>query len=169
MIEMYDKMSKKNIEENNEITILYKIKENENQIKIFDPIFVKNNKKWCTINFEDKEYNLTTNFNVKNINLNIYDNNLELKLKNIKKIKNMSHMFSNCSSLVSLPDINKWETSQITNMNYLFFGCSSLTSLPDLSTWETSNVTDMQWMFGLCSSLKNYQIYQNGTLEMLKI
>ena len=154
IIEMFDKMCKKNIEENNQITMIYKVKENESKIKIFDSTFVKNNKKWCKLFYEDKEYNLSTNFNVKGLNLNIYDSNLELKLKNIKKITNMSHMFSNCSSLISLPDINKWETSKITNMNYLFFGCSSLLSLPDISSWDTSNVIDMQWMFGRCSSLK---------------
>ena len=154
IMEMYDKMSKKNTEENNEITIIYKVKENENSIKIFDSAFVKNNKKWCKIYYEDKECNLTTDINVKDINLNIYDNNLELKLKNIKKITNLSHMFANCSSLISLPDIYKWETSKITNMNYLFFGCSSLKSLPDISNWDTSNVIDMQWMFARCSSLK---------------
>ena len=154
IIEMYDKMSKKTIEENNEISIIYKINENDNEIKIFDSAFVKNNKKWCKISHEDKEYNLSTNFNIKGINKDMYDINLELKLKNIKKITNMSHMFSNCSSLISLPDINKWETSKITNMNYLFFGCSSLSSLPDISSWDTSNVIDMQRMFCRCSSLK---------------
>ena len=37
----------------------------------------------------------------------------------------------------------------------MFSGCKSLSSLPDISKWNTSNVTDMRWMFDGCNeSLK---------------
>jgi len=37
----------------------------------------------------------------------------------------------------------------------MFYGCFSLSSLPDLSKWNTSNVTDMFAMFDECkNSLK---------------
>ena len=42
-------------------------------------------------------------------------------------------MFSVCKSLVSLPDISKWNIKNVTNMNLMFVGCNSLISLPDLS------------------------------------
>ena len=57
-------------------------------------------------------------------------------------------MFSNCSSLSSLPDISKWDTKNITDMSYMFRGCSSLSSLPDISKLDlnknlvTSNMFD---------------------------
>ena len=38
-------------------------------------------------------------------------------------------------------------------MQKLFFGCKSLISLPDISKWDTSNVTNMSNMFNGCSSL----------------
>ena len=121
MMKMYDKMSNKNIEENNEIALNYKVNEKDNFIKIFDSTFVNNNKKWCKINYANKEYNLSSNLNTKEINLNFYNNEIELKLTNIKKITDMSHIFDNCTSLISLPDIDLWDTSKITNMSYNIF------------------------------------------------
>ena len=43
----------------------------------------------------------------------------------------MSNMFSGCSSLLSLSDIN-WDTEKVTDMSYMFYECSSLSSLPDI-------------------------------------
>ena len=38
-----------------------------------------------------------------------------------------------CKSLISLPDISKWNTKDVTDMSYMFYNCSSLSSLPDIS------------------------------------
>ena len=43
----------------------------------------------------------------------------------------MNSIFSGCSSLISLPDISKWKTSDINNINNMFSYCSSLISLPN--------------------------------------
>ena len=51
-------------------------------------------------------------------------------------------MFSECYSLLSLPDISGWNTAHIKNINNLFFGCYSLISLPDISKWNISKVND---------------------------
>ena len=59
----------------------------------------------------------------------------------------MSFMFSWCESLVSLPDISKWDTKNVNNMSYMFCGCESLKSLPDISKWDTKNVNNMSGMF----------------------
>ena len=48
-------------------------------------------------------------------------------------------MFGNCNLLISLPDISKWDISNITTMGGMFGGCSSLISLPDISKWKNSN------------------------------
>jgi len=71
----------------------------------------------------------------------------------IKNVTIMYGMFRECSSLISLPDISKWDTKNVTDMNHMFKECSSLISLPDLSKWDTKNVTDMSNMFYGCSSL----------------
>ena len=45
----------------------------------------------------------------------------------------MSRMFDGCNSLISLPDISKWNTSNVTDMSGMFDGCNSLISLPRIS------------------------------------
>jgi hypothetical protein len=70
--------SRINFEENNEIIIEYYTKWAE-KIKIFGCDFVRNNKNIYKIVYEDKEYELTEYFNIKNIK-NIV---LIIKLKNI--------------------------------------------------------------------------------------
>ena len=53
-------------------------------------------------------------------------------------VTNMFGLFSECSSLSSLPDISKWKINNGIKMSYMFFGCSSLSSLPDISKWNTN-------------------------------
>ena len=103
-------------------------------MKIFGSEFVKNNKNKCKMIIDDKEYEITEKCNIKKCNIENYTNNeLKIKLKGIDNITNMSYMFDGCSSLLSLPDISKWNTNNVTNMNYMFYACESLSSLPDIS------------------------------------
>ena len=148
------------------ITIRYKIDEEENKnkeknrIQIFGDIFVENNSSsflfWSSSNLkiihEEKEYKLKQYFELKNSKSKKI---LEIKLKGINNIKNMSYMFYNCTALLSLHNISNMNTSKITDMKYLFNGCKTLKYLPDISKWDTSNVTDMRDMFSDCESLKS--------------
>ena len=68
-------------------------------------------------------------------------------LTGTESVTNMDHMFFNCSSLTSVPQM---DTSSVTSMYYMFDSCSSLTSIPQM---DTSKVTDMGSMFNGCSSL----------------
>ena len=142
-----------------EIIIQYKIEniEYSKDIRIFGDEFVKNNKDKCKIIISGNEFEITTHLNInkKQINNNIF----EIKLKGIKQITNMSCMFSgkynDFSPLSSLPDISKWNTSNITNMSYMFNYCSSLEMLPNISDWNTSNVKYMNGIFRNCTSLSS--------------
>ena len=92
--------------------------ENENRIKLFGSEFVNIYKEKCNIIYNDKEMELKEYFDLEN-----YDKNkhlLTLKLKGINNITDASGMFFECSSLLSLPDIHKWDTSNITLMNHMF-------------------------------------------------
>ena len=104
---------------------------NENKIKILGNTFIKNNKDKCKIIYENKEYDLIEEFNINNKNIN----KLEIKLNGINNITNMSCMFYECSSLESLPDISKFDTSNITLINQLFFVYNSLKYLPNISKY----------------------------------
>jgi len=140
-----------NINKDYQITIFYKINENNDKIKIFDDEFISNNEGKCTFMCEDNEYELQEYFDL--YDLESRGNMLEIKLNHINKITDMSSMFFNCKELASLPDINKWDTSNVTNMSSVFFDCRSLTSISDISRWNTSKVTDMSRMFGYCEKL----------------
>ena len=52
----------------------------------------------------------------------------------------MTGIFAECSSLVILPDISKWDTKKVLHMKFLFDNCSKLISLPDISKWNIENV-----------------------------
>ena len=139
--------------ENLIITLKYKINENDDKIKIFDKDFIENNKNNFKIFCEGKEYELAEYFNIKD-----YKNKdiLEIKLLQINnEISNISKMFKECSSLLSISGLEKIDTSKVTNMSSLFEGCQLLSSLPDISNWNTSNVTSFNSLFKECISL-NY-------------
>ena len=177
-INVYEKEEK---EENN--IIKYRVTGKEDKIQIFGEIFVANNKKNFKIILDNnKEYELFEFYDLKKYSEYIYNKTIQIKLKqinevtdlsmmfqscrdlislpdlsflNIENVTDISYMFSNCSSLLSLPDLSSWNTSKVNNMSSLFYGCSSLTSLSDISYWDTSNVTDMSFLFYNCSSLKS--------------
>ena len=128
-----------------------KKKEKKNSVKIFGSEFVKNNKNNCKIIYENEEYELKEYINIK-------DNKkekIEIKLKGINNITNMSCLFHKCNSLSSLTDISKWDTSNVTNMSYIFYECNLLESLPDISKWNISNVKYIHGIFTGCKSLKS--------------
>ena len=150
---IYDIFKKFNIKENNEITINYSIKDKkENEIRIFNSLFVQNNKNNCKIIYDDNEYELQEIFNVENIKNE--NDILTISLRGIRNITSMDNIFNDCSTLISVPDISKWNTSNIESMENIFCGCKLLKSLPDISKWDTSNVKRMNSMFKGCSSLE---------------
>jgi len=44
------------------------------------------------------------------------------------------------TSLSPLTDLSKWNTENITDMSHIFSYCKSLKSLPNISKWFTKNV-----------------------------
>ena len=67
----------------------------------------------------------------------------------------MQAIFVDCHSLIHLPDISKWDVSNVKYMNGMFSLCYSLIDLPDISTWNFQNVISIKGMFNCCSSLKS--------------
>jgi surface protein len=108
-------------EGNNDITIVYNINKGEDKVKIFGSNFVKNNINNCKIIYQNREYELKEYFE----DFSKSDSKLQIKLTEINNIQDTSYMFYECTSLISLPDIEKWNTEFITSMRCMFFGCSS--------------------------------------------
>ncbi len=65
----------------------------------------------------------------------------------------MERIFAGCSSLVSLPNISKWNTKNIIYMGFAFSNCVSLSSIPDISIWNTDSIILVHYMFYDCLSL----------------
>ena len=65
----------------------------------------------------------------------------------------MSYLFGLCTSIVSLPDISKWDISNVKDMSYMFNECQSLSFLPDLSKLKSNNTIDINKMFNGCITL----------------
>ena len=59
----------------------------------------------------------------------------------------MHQPFEGFSLLKSLPDISKWDTSNVVDMNGIFAGLNSIISLPDISKWNISNLICLFGMF----------------------
>ena len=57
------------------------------------------------------------------------------------------------NSLIVLPDILQWNTSNVIDMSFMFYKCISLISLPDISNWNTGNANNMESMFYECNLL----------------
>jgi len=136
---------------NNDNRIVYTIDENIDSIKLFGYYFVENNKNNILLEIEGKEYKLMECYGIERNN----NNKLEIKIKGIENIINMGYMFEGCSSLLSLPDISKWNIANANDIKYMFSGCSSLSNLNGIHKWNTTNITNMESMFEGCSSLSN--------------
>ena len=48
-------------------------------------------------------------------------------------------MFSGCENIKYI-NFSNFSRSNVKNMSYMFYWCKSLNSLPDISKWDTSNV-----------------------------
>ncbi len=65
-------------------------------------------------------------------------------IPNLTNVSDMSGMFSGCTSLTDVPNINSWNLASVTNLSSTFSGS---VFNGDISNWNTSNVTNMSNMF----------------------
>ena len=120
---IYEKLCENTMGMNlNEIHIKYEIKNKDEKIRIFGNKFVNNNYNNCKIILNGKKYNLISHLDIKDRIIN--GKLLVIKLRGIKSIKNAGDLFSECSSLKSIPDISKWNTNNIKDFNEIFYECS---------------------------------------------
>jgi surface protein len=131
--------------------------------KLFGEKFVINNKQMCKMLINNEKRDICSY--IENYQNYIIKDRLEIKLIGIENIIDSSYMFSGCVSLISLPDLSKWDTHNVSDMSFmfaskrififkkddttnsnvieftyiykLFEGFSLLKSLPDISKWDT--------------------------------
>ena len=78
-----------------------------------------------------------------NLNLSLVSDTL-----NLTGITSLSNMFTGCSSITSINNINSWNTGAILNTTLMFSACVSFSQA---LSFDTSAVTNMQGMFNNCS------------------
>ena len=133
-----------------EIILKYKLKDYfENGIyildgQIFGEDFVKKNKSKCSLYINNKKKKLSSFLDKYDQKKHI----LEMKLIIQQPLTYMQGMFYNSICLEKISDnFADLDTSNVTNMDDLFKQCESLSNLPDISKWNTSNVKNMQRLF----------------------
>ena len=150
-----------------DIILKYQIDDKTDKIKIFGEEFVKNNTNNIKIFYENKENELISFLDLSNYKKK--EKILEIKVKIINKITNISYIFSKCSHLLEINFESLENMDNVTDISFMFSNCSSLSSIYNISYLNTSNVKDMSSLFKGCNLLLNYQIFQNGVHQMLII
>ena len=136
-----------NKQNNNEMTIIYK--NNNKKIKLFDELFIESNKDNCYLLIDGKISEICSEYE-----FNKKQENITIKLIECKMIEDMSYMFLNCKSLLSL-DISKWNMNNIKYLYCMFLGCSSLHTISDISKFNIKNNKNTDLMFYDCKQLNN--------------
>ena len=62
-------------------------------------------------------------------------------------------MFSGCSSLSDIKELEKWNVSNGNNFSFMLMECSSLSDLRGSDKWNVSNGNNFECMLNGCSSL----------------
>ena len=145
---------KKELEDQKEVKIIYKININEkgDKIRLFGEHFYKENNKNCKFILNNKEFDLCEFYTVKN-----EEKELEIKLLIYQKLKDLNGMFSGCLSLFSISNLSYLDTSEVNDMSFMFYECSNLSYVSDISNWNIAKVTNISFMFYECSSLKKLE------------
>ena len=141
---------------NNELILTYKFNEYSKEIKILGEKFVENNKNNCKLKIYDEEKDIQECYTFKKNTKKI-----SIKLIMNQNVTNMSYMFHNCISLLSLENNSNLDFSNVTDMSYMFYGCTQLYDLINLYYWDTSKVNDMNHMFYQCQSIT----FLNGIMK----
>ena len=150
-------------DKNDEVIMIYKINKNNNKIKVLDQQFIKNNKENYTLIVNNKIYNLCEYIKYDKYDINKNYDLLKIILKSIKnkKITDMSFIFYECKSLISVNFLT-FNANNVTNMYGMFWGCTFLTTI-NLSYFNTKNVTNMESMFESCSNLESLDLKSFNT------
>ena len=133
-------------------------------VRIFDSIFVENNKDKCSLIIEyegvNDEYKKVKKEIKKELSEYFRNNSdsteIKVTLTEHKPMTNLSYMFNNCIYLQSIESKN-WNTINVTNMESMF-QLTRIKNLPDISKWNTSSLINMRGMFSKCTKLTEIPI-----------
>ena len=142
----------KTIKTNNTATMIYQVKDSSanRRIKLFDSVFIKNNKDKLSIEINGTQEKLSEYYLNKT-----GQKELKVIIKEIgdNPVIDMSYMFNNCKNLISA-DFSKWNTCNIISMEAMFQLCD-LKEIPDISKFNTQNLENIRAMFCKCTQINS--------------
>ena len=150
------------IEANKNKIVIYDITNINYPTKIFGEEFVEKNKDNLKLKIEGKILNLCSEYKFKTYGSN------KIGIIQEKEITDMSHMFQNCTSIISIENFKKWDVKNVENMSHMFYNCTSLTSIEALKNWNVSKVTNMKLMFSNCISIFSIESLKNWNVSNVK-
>jgi len=99
---------------------------------------------------------------------NLLNTKIIIKLAEKQTINDMSYMFKNCTSLIAIHNFSNFDMSKVINMPCMFFGCSSLKYLNDFLLLKDINPENISCMFFGCRSLINLPNITSWNLQNIK-
>ena len=76
----------------------------------------------------------------------------------------MSYLFDNCYSLTVIPNISKWNFKNVQDISRMFYNCKSLISLPDINFLTKFDFKKMDKIFNdinLDSKTSNLSLFSS--------
>ena len=137
------------------------IYKNDDEIKLFGELFINNNKNNCFLLINNKMVDLCGEYI-----FNKKEKNIKIKLIEEFDLEDMSYMFYDCISLLSV-DMSKYNINNAKNLNYMFLGCLSLNNIWDIYKWVISNINSMNSVFYDCQNLKLLPCITNSNTKNL--
>ena len=165
-----NKYEKSFLNNNEDIYIIYDVKEEDidkdHYVSVFGrnfekngTDFVKENKGKIKIIINNEEKALEYKYELKK-----GINKIIIKL-NSDEIVNLEYMFSGCSSLKSIEGLKYLDTKKIKNFSEIFSGCKSLSDIKALENWNVSNGNNFKNMFWGCRSLSDIKSLENWNVS----
>ena len=79
-------------------------------------------------------------------------NIIGIEILDVSKLESSNCMFSNCENLVEL-DLTNWNPISLENAYYMFSYCSNLKIIKNIENWQLPNIKDVSYMFSGCTKL----------------
>ena len=166
----YDEYERSCKKRNNDIYIIYEVKEenlDENHyVQIFGrnleengTDFVRENKDKIKIIINNEEKALEYKYKLKK-----GYNKVVIKL-NSEEIDNLGYMFCGCSCLKTIDGLRYLDTKNIKDFSKMFYGCNLLKNINALENWDVSNGNNFEGMFAECNLLKNINALENWNVS----
>lgn len=86
----------------------------------------------------------------------------------IAGVKDMSLLFTCCTSLTDISGLAKWDLSSTSNLAGMFRGCFKLNDLSPLRSWDVSSVTDMTYLFNACQTIADLSPLTNWDVSSVQ-